>query len=95
MEYSFPRYLLYKQSVDDRALNPRVYAALRSSLPDQRPVHITEVGAGIGTMLSRLLQWGLLDKADYIAVDESPENIHYAREWLPRQARDDAAALFH
>ena len=87
MEYSFPRYLLSKQSVDDRALNPHVYAALRSSLQDQRPLHIVEVGAGIGSMLSRLLRWGLLDKAEYTAVDEAAENIRYAREWLPLQAR--------
>lgn len=88
MEYSFQRYLLSKQSVDDRALNPRVYAALRSSLPDQRPLYVTEVGAGIGTMLSRLLQWGLLDKAYYLAVDGSPENIQFAREWLPPRVRE-------
>jgi len=88
MEYSFPRYLLSKQSIDDRALNPRVYAALRSNLSHQRPVHIIEVGAGIGTMLSRLLRWGLLDIADYTAVDESAENIHYAMEWLSRQAQE-------
>ncbi len=88
MEYSFPRYLLSKQSVDDRALNPRVYAALHSSLPYQSPLRITEVGAGIGTMFTRLIHWGLLDKADYTVVDETPENIDYAREWLPRQARE-------
>lgn len=87
MEYSFPRYLLSKQSVDDRALSPRVFARLRAALPDRRPLKIIEAGAGIGSMLARLLESGLLDQADYTAVDESPENVAYAGEWLPLQAR--------
>jgi hypothetical protein len=47
---------------------------------------IIEAGAGIGSMLARLLAWGLLDQADYTAVDASPENMAYAGEWLPLQA---------
>ncbi len=33
MEYSFPHYLLSKQSVDDRALNKDVLSALKANLP--------------------------------------------------------------
>jgi 2-polyprenyl-3-methyl-5-hydroxy-6-metoxy-1,4-benzoquinol methylase len=77
MEYSFSRYLLSKQSVDDRALNRHVYETLVASLPEQ-PIRVIEVGAGIGTMLTRLLRWGLLKQADYTLVDEMPENIDYA-----------------
>lgn len=54
MEYSFPRYLLAKQTVDDRALNKDVFAALNANLP-AAPLSIVEIGAGIGTMLRRLV----------------------------------------
>ena len=47
MDYSFPRYLLSKQTVDDRALNKDVVNALRIHLPPE-PITIIEVGAGIG-----------------------------------------------
>ncbi|MEJ5225109.1 MAG: hypothetical protein WHV44_11690, partial [Anaerolineales bacterium] len=88
MDYSFPRYLLAKQSVDDRALNKDVLAALQSALSayprtPSTPLSVIEVGGGIGAMLARLLKWGLLPPADYTLVDEMQENIHYARAWLP------------
>ena len=35
MKYSFPNYLLAKQSVDDRALNKDVLAALKANLPEE------------------------------------------------------------
>lgn len=85
MDYSFPHYLLAKQTVDDRALNRHVYESLSASLPGQR-LRIIEVGAGIGTMLTRLLRWGLFARADYVLVDEMAENIEYAAAWIPAWA---------
>ena len=85
MEYSFPHYLLSKQSVDDRALNKDVLAALKSNLPSL-PIRIIEVGAGIGTMLARLLHWEVVSHAEYTLVDEMAENIKFARKWLPEWA---------
>jgi hypothetical protein len=82
VEYSFPHYLLSKQSVDDRALNKTVLDSLKANLPSI-PIRIIEVGAGIGTMLTRLLRWKLVTKVDYILVDELAENIQTAREWIP------------
>ena len=70
MEYSFPRYLLSKQSVDDRALNKDVLSALKANLPEE-PLTIIEVGGGIGTMLTRLLRWEVIAKVDYTLVDEN------------------------
>jgi hypothetical protein len=83
MEYSFPHYLLSKQSVDDRALNKDVLNALKASLPAE-PIRIIEVGAGIGTMLRRLVRWDIVRKAEYILVDEMAENIEFARAWIPQ-----------
>jgi SAM-dependent methyltransferase len=85
MEYSFPHYLLSKQSVDDRALNRVVLDALRANLPSE-PFRIIEVGAGIGTMLRRLVRWDIIHKAEYVLVDEMAENIEYARAWIPQWA---------
>ena len=82
MEYSFPHYLLSKQSVDDRALNKTVLDSLKTNLP-AAPIRIIEIGAGIGTMLMRLLRWDVLTKADYVLVDELAENIESAKEWIP------------
>jgi hypothetical protein len=81
MQYSFPHYLLSKQSVDDRALNKDVLSALKSNLR-QQPVRIIEVGAGIGTMLRRLIRWDIIRQCEYVMVDEMAENIEYASEWI-------------
>ena len=88
MDYSFQHYLLAKQSVDDRALNRHVYQRLSESLP-QAPLRIIEAGAGIGSMLVRLLRWGLLTRAEYALVDEMQENLDYAAGWLPRWAAEN------
>jgi hypothetical protein len=85
MDYSFPHYLLSKQTVDDRALNKDVLGALKVNLPAQ-PIRIIEVGGGIGTMLARLVRWEIVRKAEYILVDEMAENIAYARAWIPQWA---------
>ena len=87
MDYSFPHYLLSKQTVDDRALNKDVLNALRANLSPQ-PVTIIEVGGGIGTMLKRLIQWSILCNGDYILVDAMEANIIYAREWIPQWAAE-------
>ncbi len=88
MDNSFQHYLLAKQSVDDRALNRYVYQCLVESLP-QTTLHIVEVGAGIGSMLVRLLRWRLLSRADYVLVDDNQENLEYAASWLPRWAAEN------
>ena len=85
VEYSFSHYLHSKQTVDDRALNKYVFAALKANLPPA-PFSVIEIGAGIGTMITRLIEWGLLTNADYLALDEMNENIEYASEWIPKWA---------
>ncbi len=87
MEYSFPHYLLSKQSVDDRALNKDVLSALRVNLP-QEPMRIIEVGAGIGTMLKRLVRWEVIRQCEYVMVDEMAENIEYGSEWAKAWAEE-------
>lgn len=81
-DYSFVRYLAAKKSVDDRALNRRVFEQLKRQLPAASPEHplaVLEVGAGIGTMLERLLEWEALSCTGYTALDADPANITHAR----------------
>lgn len=92
MEYSFPHYLLAKQSVDDRALNKEVVNAMRSRIP-QGPIRIIEVGAGIGTMVKRLVSWDVIRRAEYVLVDEMAENIEYAAAWIPRWAAESGLSV--
>lgn len=87
MEYSFQHYLLSKQSVDDRALNKGVLKNLKSQLP-QQPIRIIEVGAGIGTMLRRLIRWDVIQRVEYVMVDEMVENVEYASAWIPDWAEE-------
>jgi ubiquinone/menaquinone biosynthesis C-methylase UbiE len=90
---SFPRYLAAKKSVDDRALNRRVWETLGQSLPGGRPLDFLEVGAGIGTMLERMLDWRLLSDACYTGIDAQAENIAAAQERLAGYSRQRGFAL--
>ena len=90
-DFSYTRYLAAKKSVDDRALNRQVFEALAQALgPRQEsgPVAFLEVGAGIGTMVERLWDWGVLTNARYQAVDLLPENIAAAKTRLGAFARE-------
>lgn len=81
-EFSFPRYLAAKRSVDDRALNGQVWQKLQGALEGMRgsqPVTVLELGAGTGTMLRRLHERGMLGRADYLGIDAEAENVAAAR----------------
>lgn len=85
-EYSFIRYLISKKSVDDRALNRHVWDTLNASLSNSssgNPLQILEIGAGIGTMIVRILEQGLVDHAEYEAIDIEEQNIAHALLNLP------------
>jgi hypothetical protein len=91
-KYSFPRYLAAKKSVDDRALNRQVWDTFAAQLPTaskQKPLRVLEIGAGIGTMIERMLEWKLLQQAHYTALDSLPENAQAAlprlSKWAARQ----------
>lgn len=90
-EYPFTRYLSAKKTVDDRALNKTVWQCLESAVGSRAnhgDLKVLEIGSGIGTMVERALEWGLLDRADYTALDAMPENIPEAASRLPVWARE-------
>ena len=87
--YSFARYLSAKKSVDDRALNRYVWQSLVAALPratPEQPLQILEAGAGLGTMVERLVASRMLTHATYTAIDLEPTLIAEARRRLPQWA---------
>jgi len=73
--------------VDDRALNRHVLAELRRLMPAGAP-QVLEVGAGLGTMVARLMDWGVVGTGEYILLDADRPLLEDSRRWL----RDWAAA---
>lgn len=87
MTFDYARYLAAKTTVDDRALNRHVLAGLRRLMPAGAP-RVLEAGAGLGTMVARLIGWGALTAGEYTLLDADPELLDSSRRWL----RDWAAA---
>lgn len=89
--YSFTRYLSAKRSVDERAFNQHVRQRLLSwleTVPRPKPVRILELGAGIGSMVERLLSTAVLTAAAYTAIDANPDTIAEAQSHVPRWAAE-------
>jgi hypothetical protein len=81
MSYPYTRYLAAKKSVDDRALNRHVLAELRRLVPPGTP-RVLEVGAGLGTMVARLLEWEVLSAGEYTLLDVDRQLLEDSRTWL-------------
>jgi SAM-dependent methyltransferase len=77
----YARYLAAKTTVDDRALNQQVLSELRRLLPAGSP-RVLEVGAGLGTMVARLLDWGVIEAGEYVLLDADRQLLEGARQWL-------------
>jgi hypothetical protein len=88
VDYSYTRYLFAKRTVDDRALNRVVLGALgeamRSSAFEREQV--LELGAGVGTMISRLVDWQVLTRAHCTLVDRDAESLLAAERHLAEAA---------
>jgi SAM-dependent methyltransferase len=84
------RYFEAKKSIDDQALNQAVWQHMAKRLRDLQgstSAAILEIGCGIGTMIERMLERGLLRRATYTAVDLRPEYIAEAKMRLRRYAQ--------
>jgi SAM-dependent methyltransferase len=77
----YARYLAAKTTVDDRALNRPVLAELRRLMPAGAP-RVLEVGAGLGTMVARLLDWGVIGAGEYVLLDADRQLLDCSRHWL-------------
>ncbi|MFT4948780.1 MAG: hypothetical protein ACI9CA_000906, partial [Natronomonas sp.] len=86
----FQRYLAAKRGVDDRGLDRRLLERLSAGLAaaDDDTLRVVEVGAGVGTMVERLLEWDLLPpgRTHYTAVDVDPDSVATIRARLTEWA---------
>lgn len=85
----FTRYLAAKKTVDDRALNKSVLQSLIEVIgpaSEDENFSILEIGAGIGTMIERVLEWGIVFAGEYTALDAEPSNVAEAETRLPTWA---------
>jgi SAM-dependent methyltransferase len=85
MTYPYTRYLADKKAVDDRALNRHVLAQLARLMPPGEP-RILEIGAGLGTMAARLLEWQVISAGEYVLLDVDPQLLRDSRAWLTEWA---------
>jgi hypothetical protein len=81
MTCDYARYLAAKTTVDDRALNRHVLAELRRLMPAGGP-RVLEIGAGLGTMVARLMDWGVVGAGEYILLDADRQLLDCSRRWL-------------
>lgn len=83
MTHADPRYLEAKRTIDDRALSIRVLDRLLEELPPEPA--ILEAGCGTGTMVPRLVDWGVPGR--YRGVDRDERVIAFARSVRPAAFR--------
>ncbi len=79
---SYGRYLLSKRTVDDRSLNRHVLKRFRAELRPRSSLRVVEIGAGLGTMVARLVDWQFITRAEYALVDVDAQLLADARAWL-------------
>jgi len=83
--FDYTDYLISKSAVDDSALHSGVYQCIQSELIPgnaERPVRILEAGAGVGTTVTRFLDWELFETAEYTAVDTDDNSLRTAERYL-------------
>jgi SAM-dependent methyltransferase len=98
--YSEVRYLHAKRSVDDRALNRPVLEQLRAALGGlPTRARVLELGAGVGTMVSRLADLGWITRGRYTLLDRDRASLSAAgahlRTWTGGAAASDDGARFN
>ena len=81
MPFDYGRFLAAKTTVDDRALNRQVLAELCRLMP-AGALRVLEVGAGLGTMVARLMDWGLINAGEYTLLDVDRQLLDDSRRWL-------------
>lgn len=94
--FRYPKYLAAKKSIDDKALNRHVFETLKQHAPEQckeKPLNIIEIGAGIGTMVERLIEWDFLRYAHYTAIDINEENVRALSQRIANFADESELAF--
>lgn len=78
----FLRYLNAKKTVDDRAINQHVWQTMADTVRASAPMRVLEIGTGLGTMVERMADQGLLNNVTLTAIDHDPNHVAIATERL-------------
>jgi SAM-dependent methyltransferase len=84
-QVDFVRYLRAKRSVDDRAMNLRVWARLGRELEAFHEIDVLDAGAGVGTGAERMIDWNLIrpgGRMRYCALEPRTDLLEEARRAL-------------
>lgn len=96
-KFDYADYLAIKKNLDDRSLNPDVWKAFSQWLIKRQQekgiLQILEIGAGIGTMIIRLLDSGLLKNCVYKAIEIQPEFRETARSHIQAWCHANACQI--
>lgn len=85
MDHAHVGYLEAKRAIDDAALDADLAARFREQLPDAPT--LVDLGCGTGSMLGRLLEWGITD-GTYIGIDADGDVLNAARRLRMEEARE-------
>lgn len=90
-EFSYTEYLSAKKSIDDRSLNFAVAETMKKQMMqiNEGRIHVTEFGAGIGTMIERFIEWDFLKVCNYTCIEKNPSFIEAALHRLQKYATDN------
>ena len=91
IDISFIDYLSAKKSIDNCALNMHVLESLKIEVlkyPAFKPIKVLEVGAGIGTMIERLVDMEVFTNVEYTAIDSQLDNILHAKNRIKKWANN-------
>lgn len=90
--FDYVAYLDIKKAIDDRSLNADVWQSMlkwtREKCQQDSSIHILEIGAGIGTMIERLLERLSPASVLYQAVEPEPAFASAARSRLQHWAQN-------
>lgn len=96
-EFSYPKYLEAKKSIDDRSLNQHVFKTMMKTVKSELTggvIRILEIGAGTGAMIQRLIEWDFLQQAHYTAIDVEPDNLKVLPDTLEITAKKSGGKIF-
>lgn len=85
MEHAHVGYLEAKRAIDDAAIDAQIASVFRDQLP-VAPT-IVDLGCGTGSMLGRLLGWGITE-GRYLGIDADADVLEAARQLRSAEARE-------
>ena len=76
------KYLSCKEKVDDKSINMRVFDALKKAVSHSAHLKIIDCGTGIGSMIRRLIDWGIINSGEIVGIDNDRSFLTAAPEYF-------------